>query len=375
MQKTIQKERALDGMKGIAACIVAFVWHYQHFGVMGADSPLYTFLKASYDYGWLMVELFFMLSGFGMMMGYKDRITEGKLSFPAFFFRRLGKLYPLHLATLLIVTVLEGVYLSKTGTTFVYPNFDLYHFALNVLCMQNGFFGTEWSFNSPSWCLSIFLILYTLFYCIIRKGKKDTVIVISFGVTFLLGGLILFAGWNLPVANELTARGLLCFSVGVILYYIYRNRERLPWKLIGVMSFLLCIGIYVFVRLRGWEAVGNVRMQFILSTGPLLILSLLFFKPLNLVVGSKPFAWLGSISMDIYLLHFPVQCAIRVMDLHFNWQLDYASISVWLVYGIAVLLVATINRKCISPLFRWLKTQIKTGGMNREQQKKPDKAL
>ncbi len=47
----------------------------------GQASPLYSIFQLSYDVGWIMVELFFMLSGLGMMIGYKKKISEEKLSF------------------------------------------------------------------------------------------------------------------------------------------------------------------------------------------------------------------------------------------------------------------------------------------------------
>ena len=54
---------AIDGMKGIGACIIAFFWHYQHFKPQDG-SPFFSAFPMSYKYGSFMVELFFMLSGF-----------------------------------------------------------------------------------------------------------------------------------------------------------------------------------------------------------------------------------------------------------------------------------------------------------------------
>ena len=116
----------LNGLKGIGAFIIAFMWHYQHF-INSTSGPLSKYFPLSFNYGYLMVEIFFILSGFGMMMGYCDRILEHKINFKDYIFKRLKKIYPLFLLTLLITAVLEFIYLRLNGSTFVYPNFDLYH--------------------------------------------------------------------------------------------------------------------------------------------------------------------------------------------------------------------------------------------------------
>ncbi len=48
--------RALDGVKGICACVVAFMYHYQHFQPL--ESPFYRIFKLFYDKGDLAVEIF-----------------------------------------------------------------------------------------------------------------------------------------------------------------------------------------------------------------------------------------------------------------------------------------------------------------------------
>ena len=83
--------KCLNSLKGFAACIVAFVWHYQHFAPQ-AGSPLYSLFTVSYQYGWLMVELFFVLSGFGMMLGYGEKVISHAISFKDYMIKRLKKL-------------------------------------------------------------------------------------------------------------------------------------------------------------------------------------------------------------------------------------------------------------------------------------------
>ena len=72
--------KCLNALRFFAAGIIAFVWHYQHFAPEHG-SPFASVFRWSYRYGWLMVELFFMLSGFGMFLGYANKIQAHQISF------------------------------------------------------------------------------------------------------------------------------------------------------------------------------------------------------------------------------------------------------------------------------------------------------
>lgn len=69
-----EKIKSIDGLKGVAACMIAFVWHYQHFAPQ-AGYPFYCVFKPFYDYGDSVVEIFFMLSGLGMVLGYEKEFS------------------------------------------------------------------------------------------------------------------------------------------------------------------------------------------------------------------------------------------------------------------------------------------------------------
>ena len=61
----------LNTLKFFASISIAFLWHYNDF--VTRNFPFgYKFLW-SYKKGFIFVELFFMLSGFGMFMGYGKR--------------------------------------------------------------------------------------------------------------------------------------------------------------------------------------------------------------------------------------------------------------------------------------------------------------
>ena len=89
----------LNGIKGIGAVIIAFFFHYGNF--LSVDlSPLYcTLTRNLCENGWLMVELFFMLSGIVFTLLYYPQINSGMKGIE-FTVLRISRLYPMHLFTL-----------------------------------------------------------------------------------------------------------------------------------------------------------------------------------------------------------------------------------------------------------------------------------
>lgn len=338
----------IDILKFAAACIVAFVWHYQHFAPT-EGSPFVNLFVFSYPNGWVMVELFFMLSGFGMVLGYANKVMNHEISFTNYMGKRLQKIYPLFFLTLVLVVILEFLYKAKMGETFVYPNFDLYHFFLNLVLCQNGVFVTDWSFNSPSWCISICFILYIILYIVFYHSKDIKVAVYKFAGLGLLASFILGMGWNYPILNSQVARGLICFSIGVVLAYFYQNEDRINTKIIGYLSLVVLMICYIMFR-NNPVGINNFQMLFILFLSPMIILSTLYVPWINKLFSLRFFRYLGSLSMEIYLFHFIVQCAIRNIDIYWGLGLNYSARKVWVVYVLATLLVSVIYKHLFAKL-------------------------
>ena len=338
----------IDALKGIGAFIIAFVWHYQHF-TPTQEFPLSSIFEISCAHGYLMVELFFMLSGFGMALGYQRKIQNKEINFFPYIKKRFCKLYPPFLVALFATGFLECLHIIQTGTTFIYGNFDLYHFLLNLLLLQNGLIATEWSFNSPSWCICICMLCYILFYIVVYKGASERSLFYKC-IIGLFFAEYLFFGMEKPIFNTQIARGISCFSIGVMLSYAWRYKDRFNYQYLGKILLLLLIGGYIAIRYNPYIT-GNMQQLFILGIGPVIILTSLFHKHLNIIFQNKIFVFLGSISLNIYLWHYPVQCAIKNLDLLFSLSLDFSSILTWSIYVATTLSIATFDKYCASKLY------------------------
>ena len=340
----------LNGLKGLGAFVIAFFWHYKHFPLHDGF-PMFSIFTLLYKHGYLMVEIFFMLSGFGMMCGYSDKILKHKISFKSYILKRLKKFYPIFFFTLLLTTIFELIYTHIYGETFIYPNFDLYHFILNVFCVQNGVFGTDWSFDSPSWCISLCILMYCIFYYVVYTSKNENQI---FYKSLVIISCTYIFSKEISIINTLLFRGLMCFFIGVILQIIYEKRQNFNYKFIGVISFVFVVFSTVLIRIYGAGVAGNLQLFVILGFGPLLIFSVLTVKFLNKFLSLKPFLFLGNISISIYLFHFPIQCLFRIVDHYLNLNLNYSTKYVWASYVFITLLIAFLYNKFFSEKYNSL---------------------
>lgn len=331
---------SLDGLKGLAICVIAFCWHYSHFGASGVK-PVSDVLRLSFENGFIMVELFYMLSGFGMMMGYGQRIIDHAISFPEYFKKRFKKIFPVFLFGTLYTAIVEYIYLHKMGETFVYPNFDYYHFLLNLFLMQDGYFGVEASFDSPSWCLSICFFLYIIFYFIAYRCREKKILYYISAACAVAGLVLSNFGVNYPFINTQIGNGVACFFIGVLLTKLYESRDSFRHQRLG---YLCLIGLLIFYLLN-WKRpqyIGNFLFLFIMGLAPMIILSILFIPWLDKVFSFKPFVFLGNISIAIYLLHFPIQCTIMDFVVYLGLDIDFSKVICWLIYIAIVISFSTI---------------------------------
>src|SRR5436853_7347798 len=119
----------LDAIRGLAALGVLLSHYKAHFNAV----PLYPVFFPFYWGGGYLVDVFFVLSGF--LLG---RLYRTEAQWRGFLFKRVVRLFPLHWATLVVVTLLQRAYVARTGIPFVFRADDVRVFVLNLGLLQNG---------------------------------------------------------------------------------------------------------------------------------------------------------------------------------------------------------------------------------------------
>ncbi len=360
--------RSLDSLRGIAAIGVAFFFHYSHFNIEHFTAhpetqPWYSTLSWFYHSGWNLVDCFFVLSGFIFMHVYLKKITEYRISEKTFFILRLSRLYPLHIATLLLVAAVQYYRLFAGKGYFDCRYNDLYHFLLNIFFLQAGFFNDGFSFNHPSWSLSCEVAAYLFFFYTLKKAKKPAVLFLLFMFT---GMSILQMQLNYPLFNPQIARMLMAFFAGCLLFYLNNYVSGLSNKtrriiLASVMLYSALVTALI-IKTDYVEVFGHWDRIMPLVVYPLFILLLLNVSLIGRLFSLRPLTILGDLSYSIYLLHFPVQLLMYTFLPMAGIQLDYTRGSSLLIYaGITISFAAFSHYLFEKPVQRIIREKYITG--------------
>lgn len=336
--------RELDAMRAIAALGV-ICWHYVN---TYHATPLGHVLAPFYGRGLLMVDFFFVLSGFVLGRAFW---TETRAPLFANNIRsRIARLYPLHLCTLMVVAAMQW-YLTAhlRRPPFIYANNDCYHLALNLVLLNSSGLEHGFSYNAPSWSISTEFLINILFLGFIATSRKTALWMVWLAcaasvATMIVRGVINGTpafGW---ISNDLvrTAAG---FFVGVLTFRLHRligKRAPVAWDVASVALIAICL---VYLAARKWANLGDLLVCYIVY--PATILSLIRSHFVRAMLCVRPMVYLGEISYSIYLVHFPLLLGIHLWSSVTGIDAP-ANSSIYLVgFLLAVVVVAGLT-------YRWI---------------------
>jgi peptidoglycan/LPS O-acetylase OafA/YrhL len=287
------------GLRGVAALLV--VAYHQQFG-SGYKLPFETATHL-FSRSYLMVDLFFILSGFILCYVTNANLGMTFAQARSFLRDRFARIYPLHVFALAFLTV----FMLATATLLAIsgrPHQELGSFVdwLSQLVLLNAWRRAQYEWNVPSWSISAEAFAYVLFPILVTiwaaRPRLTELAVVAGSITFYV-----LVGPSLDITVGLAPlRCLAGFGLGMVLFYerevVNRIRARsvlqlaaLAWILaslaIPVRDPLIIPGFAALVLLT-WTDKGIVAR--LLSTAPL--------------------RWLGTLSYSVYLMHVPVGDAV-----------------------------------------------------------------
>lgn len=260
----------IEALRGLAA--LGVTWFHLTNSYTGDDA-----VRASGSYGWLGVEVFFVISGF--VIPYSLYVANYQITdFGRFLARRLVRLEPPYLVSIALVILLQFASSYAPGFRGADPHYSVPQIAAHLLYMI--------PFTSYHWIGGVYWSLAYEFAFYITAGLLFSVVWNRHLLfTAALSGLVFLAGFGLTHAWD--ARLLLfLFGIAAVRYYVGRDRLWL---------FAACIaanaGIIVLI--------GSPLSAL---AGLITALMVVFVK----IPAWRPLTALGAISYSLYLIHGPI---------------------------------------------------------------------
>ena len=281
--------------------------------------------------GGLVVDFFFVLSGFIIAYNYLGKInsTEELILFQK---KRFYRLYPLHLLTLIFFIFIEVLkllaikYTTFEPTYMPFDSFNNYYSLVSNFFLLHGWYG--WSYNLPSWSISTEFYTYLIFalivYKFINQNKIFYLLIFLSLVIFLLehNGLESLKNFIYPT------RCIYSFFIGVLTYCFFRKYYK-------TVSYILPL-IFLLLSLIFISKSHNLATNYRYILAPLFFALTIFFTA-NLkednfyynILSNKFTVYLGSISYGIYMIHFGVIWFFRQISRFFFNINDYNEILIF----------------------------------------------
>ncbi|HEX4533453.1 MAG TPA: acyltransferase [Rhizomicrobium sp.] len=306
--------RALAGARALPPLLlVLYHYHeghgYQHF------RPFDVFIAK----GYLWVEFFFALSGFVLFHVYGTRFAEfwrGR-AYADFLKARLSRLYPLHLATLLIMLAMMivanafaswGGYYSFYNDPAYHPYATFWSFIGNLFLVQAWHLFPALSWNGVSWFVSVEFFLCLIFpvYLWIGAGRAWRGVLLIAAGWGVLYGLAATSHHGLDITFDFgIVRGAADFAVGVGLAMLYREgvtrgAGNWPAPVWSAIQFAVILWLLYFIYNTGWS--HRPADFWIVPPLTVLILAIAFDRGFFAwFLQRKPLLVLGEWSFAIYM--------------------------------------------------------------------------
>lgn len=292
----------IDVLRAIAIFMVVLV----HTGQYGAGTlGLTNSLKNVIRLGAHGVQLFFLVSGFTMMLTFRRHQERESLPITNFFIRRFFRIAPMFYIAILYYLIQDG--LGPRYWLGDAPNITTGNIVSSVLFI-NGF--NPYFINSivpGEWSIAVEMLFYALFPWLIYKFKKPELLVTMLVIVLIMKGFLQFILENNQMISDSDLwrnylvlyfpSQLPIFVLGLILYSLINDEQ---FSIAHLATALLPIAL---VMTLGIPYVDNGLLNYGFLFFLLAILSSKIVRKnwFTLAVG-----WIGKVSYSIYLVHFAV---------------------------------------------------------------------
>lgn len=280
---------ALDGLRFLAALMVLVThyvsagWVYWHEAVFAFD-PIQPVAK----WGWMGVNLFFIISGYAICMSSWGR------GLGSFFSSRASRLFPAYLVCAIITFAVTNAFQFRDATvTDLVANLTMLHFAYGVPSVDGAY-----------WTLWQELLFYVAFALVIWRGVTYRRVV-AFSLIWTVAAVLAVSSGVPFLQMVFQGDYFMYFVAGLVIYLMRRfGPNLLLWSILGV-SALLAIHSQAPI-LVAYYGEQNYRTHMVIGAGVILLCyGLVLVVALGWLdrIRWRPLATAGAITYPLYLLH------------------------------------------------------------------------
>ena len=266
----------VECLRGLAALSVG----YFHFTRGNEMLPMPGILRESGSFGWLGVEAFFVISGFVIPLSMSVRRFDIRHDLPGFIGKRLTRLEPPYILTVILCLILWYVSSIVPGYRGEPPSVSVKQLLLHIGYL-NAFFDESW-LNPVFWTLAIefqFYFSICLIYPLVSSNK------LTVGVMTIT--LLLLLSHTLD-NSHLLLHWLGLFACGIATW-MYHAKLINALTLISLLALSFTSNYFVLGLSASSVGVGTA-----------LIIAFVTIPRHRILV------FLGAISYSFYLLHVPI---------------------------------------------------------------------
>lgn len=301
---------ALDGLRGVAILLVMGFHYFYHLESFYYKSTLYPYGETFsntliFKYGYMGVELFFIISGFVIAM-----TLESSRSVLDFVIRRFVRIWP----ALIVSAILTFFLLNWSDAPFAltrrqfWPNF-LPSLTLTPTALWSGLFPKVDFVTGVYWSLVVeirFYMIAAILFWLFARDRLARNLVIFTVVIYVARALLrrVMPGYNGVFDALFIPDYMPWFAAGAVFYELYK--ERLT-KAVALVMLAVMYAMIARISIN-YAVIG--RDPVIASTAALLFLGLFWLLSTRpAAVGFleiRPLVWIGECSYSVYLYHYAV---------------------------------------------------------------------
>lgn len=314
-QRTLDRQRNLDGLRGVAILLTLFLHYVSRSGFFTnlGPPPVATLL----DSAWAGVDIFFVLSGF-LIGGII--VDEGNTEnfFRSFYLRRMLRILPVAFLTLAFS---YGILPLLTPNVFLHVQVPPYAYLFFINNYWTALGRTPFGPLGPMWSLAIECQFYLLAPALLRsentKIRNNALFaVILISPVLRLAGLW-FSSW------DFTLYRLDGFATGILLAVLLRdgsfreviNQHRTAVSTLAMGSIFTAVLFASCPYLPTVQRVAlGVSLNSIAAGGAILLLQL---NPTGRLSNALSQSWLvvsGRYSYFLYLMHMPILMYMKLAN-------------------------------------------------------------